>query len=158
MAKRPTRLLNVPARHKGPIRKDPCAAVRIQCQADKAEIKKAAAIVAQVLSHFGAGYGAEWQKSGGGGSFPQMFDAPVTLAMFHDLLLTSTISNLPTLNWDTDQPGRDSVCSAAFAHGALAYQTSPAAPLTFPVILATLRIIQDQMCPVGAGGGKVCNF
>src|SRR6185295_12012242 len=75
------------------------------------DVKKAAAIVAQVLVHFGQGYGS---------TGAQIFATPADLALFHRLLLKSTLKNLATLNWDTDQPGRDMVCSAAFQHGVLA--------------------------------------
>jgi hypothetical protein len=132
-----------------PVQKiDPCAAV-------KADLRKAAAIVGQVVAHFGAGAGSERQRTSPGAT-GQLFAAPSDLAAFHDLLLNSVLKHMATLNWDTDQPGRDFICNNAFAHGVLAYQTA-AGPLTFMVILDTLRVIQ-QNCPPGAGGGKACDF
>lgn len=142
---------------KGRYKKNPCTGVRLKCSKDKADLRKAAAIVAHVLAHFGAGYGAERQKSGATGQL-QIFAAPAALATFHDLLLTSVLKNLATINWEADQPARDAVCNAAFHHGVLAFQTTPAAPLTFQVILDTLRTIQETLCPAGAGGGPICDF
>ncbi len=138
------------------IKKDPCAHVRASCKAEKADIKKAAGIVAQVMAHFGAGVGAERERTNPGTS-GQVFATPLDVALFHDLLLTSVLKHLATLNWDTDQPGRDFVCNNAFKHGVLAFSEAAGAPLAFAVILDTLREIQ-KTCPPGAGGGKVCDF
>lgn len=143
-----------------PIRKaDPCAAVKTQCKAEKAEIRKAAAVVAQVVAHFGAGFAVQREQAGLP-SNRQIFGDPAALATFADLLLTSVLKNTPNgkLNWDTDQVQRDAVCLAAFQHGDLAGQRSPSAPLTFAVIFDTLREIQSTVCPPGAGGGPVCDF
>ncbi len=141
---------------KRPVRKnDPCAPVKAAAKAELANYKKASAIVGQVLAHFGAGVVAEREKTSPG-STAQIFAAPSDLASFHGLLVQSVLKHMATLNWDTDQPGRDFVCTNAHKHGVLAYQTSPA-PLTFTVILDTLREIQ-KFCPPGAGGGKVCDF
>ncbi|MGD9903047.1 MAG: hypothetical protein AB7U83_06225 [Vicinamibacterales bacterium] len=139
-----------------PVRKqDPCAAVKAAAKVELANYKKAAAIVGQVMAHFGAGVVAEREKTSPG-STAQIFAAPSDQAAFHDLLVVSVLKHLATLNWDTDQPGRDFVCTNAHKHGVLAWQTTPA-PLTFVVILDTLREIQ-KFCPPGAGGGKVCDF
>ena len=136
----------IPIRKKKPltVRTDPCFK-------EKQKITKAAAIVGQVLVHFGAGYGLPPN--------PQIFATPADLAVFFDLLMASVLKNVPSkLDWEIDQPGRDAVCQAAFKHGALARATAGAAPLMFSVILATLREIQASMCPSGAGGGPVCEF
>jgi hypothetical protein len=139
-----------------PVRKnDPCAPVKAAAKTELANYRKAAAIVGQVIAHFGAGVVAEREKTSPG-STGQIFAAPSDEAAFHDLLVASVLKHMATLNWDTDQPGRDFVCTNAHKHGVLAYQTTPA-PLTFVVILDTLREIQ-KFCPPGAGGGKVCDF
>jgi hypothetical protein len=146
---------SLPLKRRPVPKRDPCAAVKATCKVEKDNMKKAAAIVAQVVAHFGAGVAAEREKTSPG-STAQIFAAPADLFAFHDLLLASVLKHLATLNWETDQPGRDFVCTNAFKHGVLAYQTTPAA-LTFMVILDTLREIQKS-CPPGAGGGKVCDF
>lgn len=139
-------------------KKDPCAAIRLKCTADKTNLRKAAAIVGQVIAHFGAGYASERAKTQPTGAFPQIFEDPTAFATFYDLLLQSTLTNLADLNWDTDPPARDDVCEAAFKHGELVFQSRPSGPLPFSVILDTLRTIQEQLCPIGAGGGKICRF
>lgn len=142
-----------------PVKKDPCAPLRSHYHAEKSNLRKAAAIVAQVLVHFGAGFAIQRETANASAANDsQIFATPADLAAFHDLLLTSVVKHLSTLNWDTDGPGRDAVCLAAFKHGDLAGQTSPTAPLTFTVILTTLRTIQEEVCPPGAGGGPVCDF
>lgn len=138
------------------IKIDPCAA-------EKKKVKVAAAIVGQVLVHFGAGYGSQQLAEDTTKPLPdfQIFATPQDIASFTELLLTSVLKHTATLNWTTDGPGRDRVCSAAFNHGVLARKEVVAngdAALTFPVILSTLRTIQGLMCPLGAGGGSVCDF
>jgi hypothetical protein len=141
---------------KRPVRKnDPCAPVKAAAKAELANYKKAAAIVAQVVAHFGAGVVVEREQTSPG-STAQIFAAPTDLKAFHDLLVASVLKHMATINWDTDQPGRDFVCGKSFAHGKLAYAQAMG-PLTFTVILDTLREIQTT-CPVGAGGGKICDF
>jgi hypothetical protein len=138
-------------------RKDPCEDV-------KAKFRAAGAIVAQVLTHFGAGYGSQRLSENPSGPLPdfQIFCAPQDIKVFYKLLLKSTLKHLATLNWDTDQPMRDAVCSAAFQHGVLARKTVVAegAPcLTLEIILDTLETIHATVCPgTGAGGGLVCDF
>lgn len=113
--------------------------------------------------HFGAGYAVEWQKSGATGQFPQIFHHPTALATFHGNLLESVLRELALPasdlhNWDTDPPGRDAVCHAAFQHGTLAFHAKPAQPLKYDVIESTLRVVQAHVCPPGSGGGPVCRF
>jgi len=121
------------------------------CKPDKDLYKKAAAIVGQVMVHFGAGYGA---------TTAQIFATPQDYASFSELLMTSTVKHITdgTLQWDTNQPMRDQVCQAGYVHGGLAKTAAAGSPLTFQVILTTLRQVQRTMCPPGAGGGPVCDF
>src|SRR6516225_9256273 len=85
---------------------------------------KAAAIVGQVLVHFGAGYGAQCQSVNPTAppSNTPIFTAPIDLATFHHNLLKSTIKNLSKIQWDTNVPLRDQINKAAFHHGVLARQ------------------------------------
>jgi hypothetical protein len=128
------------------------------------QARQAGAIVAQVLVHFGAGYGAQRLAENPTGPLPnfQIFCEPKELRLFFNLLLSSTLRNLHKLNWETDQPLRDAVCSAAFKHGVAARKEAAAGGgcLTFDIIEETLRDIQAAECPAptGAGGGLVCEF
>ena len=140
-----------------PVKKhDPCAAVRASCKVEMDNLKTAAGIVAQVLVHFGAGV-AVARETTSPGSTAQIFATPSDIAIFTDLLLKSVVTHLAALNWDTQPTTRNFVCARAFDHGKLAYQTQ-LGPLTFAVILDTLRVIQEICPPGGAGGGKVCAF
>ena len=131
------------------------------------DVTKASAIVGQVLTHFGAGYGAQRQTEATAGAPPkaqQIFAMPIDLSGFHFLLLDSVLRNMHKLNWDIDQPTRDTVCKAAFEHGVLA-RTQVVADndgtdrLLLLQILLTLKVIQKTICSAkGAGGGIVCDF
>ena len=152
--RKPGQIATVPRR---PIKKkDPCAAVKAAHKVEMDNLKTAAGIVAQVLVHFGAGVAIARGASGPGGT-TQIFATPSDIAIFTDLLLKSVVTNLATLNWDTQPTTRDFVCDRAFDHGKLAYQAQ-LGPLTFAVILETLRVVQEVCPPGGAGGGKVCAF
>lgn len=126
---------------------------------------KAASIVAHVLSHFGGGYCAQRQveNPAAGPVNAQIYRNPSDLSGFHFLLYESTLRNLGKLNWDTNQPVRDKVSQAAFAHGVAARKQVVAdgtPTLSLTQILMTLRAIQASICPGagGAGGGDVCDF
>jgi hypothetical protein len=121
----------------------PSHATRTLIQMSK--LRSAAAIVGQVLVHFGAGTGMG----------AQIFASPHVMKRFTSLLLTSTMANYDVLNWDTDAATRDTVCQTAQKHGRLAKQWSGGRRLTWDVIYETLQIVK-QDCPGGAGGGLVC--
>jgi hypothetical protein len=129
----------------------------------EATVRKAAAIVGQVVAHFGAGYAVTWEKSRRSVQFPQIFKEPPEFAKFHIRLFESVLKELADpksdlQNWDTDAPMCDSVCLAAYQHGTLAFDTSLKRPLKYDVIYSTLRVIHDHVCPPGSGGGPVCRF
>ena len=135
--------------------------------ATSVEVTKASAIVGQVLTHFGAGYGAERQNEAAAGAPTtplQIFAAPIDLAGFHFLLLDSVLRNFQQLNWDVDQPTRDVICKAAFLHGVAARKAVVAENdgtdrLRLVQILVTLKVIQKNVCNAGGvGGGIVCDF
>lgn len=147
--------------------KAPVKAAPVMAIVQAADMGKASAIVAQVLTHFGAGYGAQRQTEPGQAAAPaaqQIFAAPIDLAAFHFLLLDSVVRNFQSLLWDINQPGRDLICKAAFQHGVLARQQVVADAdgtdrLVLLQILATLKTIQKTICNAkGAGGGMVCDF
>ena len=85
--------------------------------------KEAYAIVAQILTHFGAGYGAETHRDTGGGtpSNVTIFETPNVLANFHMMLHKSTVDHFPDVRWDI-QPVRDTVLLATFEHGVVCRQ------------------------------------
>lgn len=153
----------VPAKTaKAPVRIPPMMAV-----ATTVDVAKASAIVGQVLTHFGAGYGAQHRTEAAAGATPQaqqIFAKPIDLAGFHFLLLDSVLRNFGKLNWDFDQPLRDTICKAAFEHGVLARRQVVADGdgsdrLLLVQILVTLKVIQKTICgATGAGGGIVCDF
>jgi hypothetical protein len=120
--------------------------------------RQAQAIVADVLVHFGAGYGAEQQNEEGA----QITEVPTVLAAFHQLLLTSTIDNFLEVEWDAP-PVREQVLIAAFEHGRAARKLvveEDTDTLTLVQILVSLKEIQDKFCEgvSGAGGGPICRF
>jgi hypothetical protein len=126
-----------------------------------ARIEKAAAIVAQVLVHFGAGYGAQRQTENPGGAPPNqaIFATPADSAKFHHKLLKSTFDSLDILPFSTNQGLRDQICSVAFQHGMLARQrvvTDGTPALVIQQILDTLETVKALCPPGGAGGGRVC--
>jgi hypothetical protein len=126
-----------------------------------ARIEKAAAIVAHVLVHFGAGYAAQRQTENPNAVPPNqaIFTAPSDSAKFHHKLLKSTFDNLDDLPFSTNQGLRDQICSVAFQHGMLARQQAVSdgtGTLGIQQILDTLEKVK-QLCPPGAGGGRVCN-
>jgi len=113
----------------------------------KRKALKAAAIVSQVLVHFGAGFGS---PAG------QIFASPADAAQFSDLLMKSTMKNLKILDWDGDRPNRDAVCGVAFEHGGLAKTEAAGRPLTWPMIQKTLTEVKKK-CPARrVGAGVVC--
>lgn len=111
--------------------------------------KAVAAIVSQVLTHFGAGYGAP------NGNL-QIFSSPSDLEKFSSLLFGNTLKKLGT-QWDT-QSYRDNVCETAYLHGQAAKAATPAGgKLTWAIIETTLKQIKAQRCPdPQAGGGIIC--
>jgi hypothetical protein len=123
--------------------------------------KEAAAIVAHVLAHFGAGYGAERQRATGGTpSNVEIFKTPAVLKGFHALLLNSTIDNFMDVHWDVESI-RKQILNAAFEHGVRARKRvvqDGSNGLSLQQILDTLEDIQSEFCPPGAGGGAVCSF
>ena len=129
--------------------------------------EQAAAIAAQVLVHFGAGYGlqrehdeqAKQNQSKEDLTNRPIFHRPDDLAQFFFRLWRSTLNEFDKIDW-TDPSFRDTCTNAAFEHGKLARQQSGNARLTFETILATLRKIQKRSCPVTVvrGGGRVCGF
>ena len=126
--------------------------------------KKAQAIVAQVLVHFGAGYGAERQNEtpGTAPANANIFLDPQVIATFHGMLLDSTIEHYSEVQWDAP-PIRETVLKAAFEHGVLARRQVVAdgtGALTTIQILQTLAQVQAVFCPgvPGAGGGPICRF
>jgi hypothetical protein len=126
---------------------------------------KAAAIVGQVLVHFGAGYGAQRESENPTAPLPNspIFTKPTDLARFHHKLLESTFRNLSIINWGTNTPLRDQITKAAFHHGVLARQRVVAdgtTTLSYMQIIETLKTVQANFCPGsgGAGGGPVCDF
>jgi len=68
-----------------------------------ARMRTAAAIVGQVLVHFGAGTGMP----------AQIFASPHVMRRFTNMLLTSTLAHLDILNWDTDASTRDIAASGS---------------------------------------------
>ena len=154
--RKPGRIAASKLKHRVVKKKDPCAAIKAIHKIEIDDLRTAAGIVGQVLVHFGAGV-AVAREASSPGSTAQIFATPSDIAIFTDLLLKSTVTNLATLNWETQPTTRNFVCSRAFDHGKLAYQTQ-LGPLTFAVILDTLRVIQEICPPGGAGGGKVCAF
>src|SRR5437773_11679901 len=72
-----------------------------------AGLQNAPSIVADVLVHFGAGYGAEIHYdtgSTGAPAFTPIFKRPSDLNTFHTSLLESTSRHLAELNWATNAP------------------------------------------------------
>ncbi len=131
----------------------------------RTQADQAWAIVSQVVAHFGAGYWVQRESENPGSTVvnPQIFETPGDIAQFSFLLHKSTKKNFSKLNWANDQPTRDAVCAAAFAHGKLARQKVVAdggTMVNLAQILETLKTIQKSMCPSprGAGGGLVCDF
>lgn len=110
------------------------------------DAKKAAAVVSQVLVHFGAGCGV---PSG------QIFATPKDIATFSNLLIKSTIKNYKKIRWEKDAAMRDAVCSIALLHGQLARTAAGPGPLTWKIIEGTLPEAKKK-CGGGAGGGLVC--
>jgi hypothetical protein len=123
--------------------------------------REAAAIVAQVLVHFGAGYGAERQhENGGTPSNDDVFKTPSVLKGFHALLLNSTIDNFMDVHWEVESI-RKQILNAAFAHGVFARKRvveDDTDGLSLQQILDTLVDVQDEFCSPGSGGGAVCSF
>jgi hypothetical protein len=129
--------------------------------------EQAAAIVAQVLVHFGAGYGLQREhdeepkqnQSKEDLANRPIFRRPDDLAQFFFRLWRSTLKEFDKIDW-TDPGFRDTCTNAAFEHGKLARRQSGNARVTFDTILATLRKIQKQYCPIDnvRGGGRVCGF
>ena len=111
-----------------------------------ARMRTAAAIVGQVLVHFGAGTGMP----------AQIFASPHVMRRFTNMLLTSTLAHLDILNWDTDASTRDTVCQTAHKHGRLAKAAARGGRLTWNIIYATFLIVKQDCPPDGAGGGLVC--
>ena len=110
-----------------------------------ARMRTAAAIVGQVLVHFGAGTGMP----------AQIFASPHVMRRFTNMLLTSTLAHLDILNWDTDAATRDTICQTAHKHGRLAKAAARGGRLTWNIIYATFLIVKRD-CPGGPGGGLVC--
>jgi hypothetical protein len=123
--------------------------------------KEAHAIVAQILAHFGAGYGAQRQQEVGGvPSNVTIFETPTVLASFQLLLHKSTVDHFPDVRWDI-QPNRDTVLVAAFEHGVLCRQRVVAdgsGTLNLIQILDTIKVVQSTICSPGGGGGAPCSF
>ena len=126
-----------------------------------ARIEKAAAIVAHVLVHFGAGYGAQRQTENPGTAPPNqsIFTTTSDSAKFHHKLLKSTFDSLDDLPFSKVQGLRDQICSAAFQHGIEARQQAVAAgtpTINIKQILVTLANVK-RLCPPATGAGRVCN-
>ena len=126
-----------------------------------ARIEKAAAIVAHVLVHFGAGYGAQRQTENPGTPplNQDIFTTPSDASKFHHKLLKSTFDSLDQLPFSTNQGLRNQICSVAFQHGMLARQLAVqdgTPTVDIRQILQTLTQVKQQCPPVGAGGGRVC--
>jgi hypothetical protein len=126
--------------------------------------EQAAAIAAQVLVHFGAGYGmqrgCDKEDPSGGNAFNRpIFRRPDDLSQFFFRLWRSTLNEFDKFDWK-DPSFRDQVTNAAFEHGKLARRRAGDARLTYDTIIATLRPIQRDVCPVKGklGGGRVCGF
>jgi hypothetical protein len=126
---------------KSPAKKKPPIALLFT----KAE--QTAAIVSQVLVHFGAGYGSA--------DGLQIFAGPGDAKSFSDRLMKSTVKNLKELNWDADVATRDLICKTAFKHGGLAKKEAGEGELTWAIIERTLDEVKKD-CPGGGGGGLVC--
>lgn len=140
-------------------------AVRQAVRRDRAKRGAAGAIAAQVLVHFGAGYGAERLRENPTGPMPnfQIFCAPADLAGFFDRLVASCLRNAGAIDWGNDQVLRDQACAVAFKHGVAARKAVVAAGascLDTATLDTTLRNIQATECPApgGAGGGAICAF
>jgi hypothetical protein len=111
------------------------------------DAKKAAAVVAQVLVHFGSGLGP---------TNSQIFATPRSAANFSNLLMKYTIKNYKEIRWEQDTANRDAVCRVANLHGRRARAMAGKRSLTWSIIKKTLKRIQTEQCPGGAGGGLVC--
>jgi hypothetical protein len=123
--------------------------------------KEAQAIVAQILSHFGAGYSAERQNETPGGTptNANIFLKPSVFAGFHAYLLNSTVTNFMDTGWDNPAI-RAQTLLAAFEHGVLARKqvvSEGTAALTLAQIFVTLEIAKVKFCPSGSGGGGACD-
>jgi hypothetical protein len=126
-----------------------------------ARIEKAAAIVAHVLTHFGAGYGAQRQTETPGAAPANLaiYTSPADSKKFHHKLLKSTFDSLADLPFSKVQGLRDTICSAAFTHGieARLLAVKEGTPtVDIRQILQTLEAVK-KLCPPGGGGGRVCN-
>ena len=151
MAKRRKKTVPANTSAKSKFVPDPCATV-------KQQLRHAAGIAAQILVHFGAGFGAQRQIMSPGTN-AQIFDHPSTPDAFTDLLITSIIKHYADLHWDTDAAGRDAICRTAFKHGKLACQYTSGAAVDWHVLYATHQEIKASTCPVpSAGGGIACDF
>ena len=123
-----------------------------------------AEIVAQIITHFGAGYGAQRQSEGA--TTPangQIYQKPSDLGKFHRRLAESVNRNFNIIKWNTDPGGRSQISKAAFDHGVLARKAVVAAggtTVTYAQIIKTLRDIQRAQCPgtTKSGGGPACDF
>lgn len=143
-------------------------------------VKKAVAIVSEVLSHFGAGYCAEAARETAGVvplSQPQppalppfpaptfapmdIFKSPDVLQKFQIRLLASTVKNRSQINWfNPGAPDRPLICKMAFLHGMYARQIVVRDRLS-AINAATLKESFDMVhkfCPSTGGGGPVCEF
>ena len=122
--------------------------------------QQAQAIVAQLLAHFGAGYGAERQNETPGDPpiNADIFIKPSVCAAFHGYLLNSTVTNFLNIHWDNPAV-RAQTLIAAFKHGVLARQlvvSEETGALTLAQIFVTLEAAK-QFCPSGSGGGGACD-
>ena len=124
--------------------------------------QQTAAILAEVLVYFGAGYGCQRQSetaSTAVSDYEPIFDKPRDLEPFFRRLFRSTLKNLTELQWTTSPGARTSATTAAFYHGIMARQRQTAehvVTLKNPQIQETLKQAQAKYCP-DHGGGRVCS-
>ncbi len=130
-------------------------------------IKKAAAIVAHVLTHFGAGWGSQRQTENPAAAPVNLsiYTTPADASGFHAKLLKSTIAGLADndLPFSSSQGLRDQVCQAAFNHGVEARKlaVSDGTPTVNLAQILKTHLLIKATCPGSkrsAGGGRVCNF
>jgi hypothetical protein len=143
-------------------------------------VKKAVAIVSEVLVHFGAGYCAEAARETSSpvppsqaqpplvAPFPvpafvplDIYKGPEVLQKFEILLLASTVKNRSQIDWFT--PGasdRRTICKMAFLHGMYARQIvvgDHKTAIDFPTLKKSFDMVH-KYCPSTGGGGPVCEF
>lgn len=129
-------------------------------------LKHAAAIVAEVTAHFGAGYATQRNTEGTAMNLiDPVFATHSDFLVFQQFLIGCTSRNLArrrVLARAWAQPGnatRAQVTLTAFRHGELARQqvaSSGTTGITSAQVMATLATVKGG-CPSGQGGGDICH-